>query len=162
MTEPTCVVVSALTCGALNAVTDKAVNWVVESEEMLFVETAVTWAVPKPLNCDVLKPETCAEVIALICEPLSEAKPLVVMEPIWVLVRAPMSLGESAATSPVLMDDRVVVLNCAAWPVVSAPMACVVRAVTCELLRAANAAVLMLTTSAAEMDGICPVVSACA
>ena len=50
ITEPTCVVVRALTCGTLNAVTDRAPNCVVDSEEMLFVETAEIWAVPKPLN----------------------------------------------------------------------------------------------------------------
>lgn len=110
----------------------------------------------------MLSPETCAEVMAPICAAESEAKPVVVMEPIWVLVRAAMSLGAIAAMSAVLMDDRVVVLNVAAWLVVRALMACVVRAVTCELLRAANAAVLMLTTSAAEIEGICPVVRACA
>src|SRR5258708_7600671 len=128
ITEPTCVVVSALTCGALNAVTDKATNWVVDSEEMLFVETAEIWAVPKPLNCEVLKPETCAEVMAPTCAAESEAKPLVVMEPIWVLVRAAMSLGAIAAISPGLMDDTAAVLHVAAWLVVRALIACVVTA----------------------------------
>jgi len=73
-----------------------------------------------------------------------------------------MSFAEIAATSPVLMAEMVAVLSNDACAVVRAFRACVVRAVTCELLSAANAAVLMLTTSAAEIDGICPVVSACA
>ena len=162
MTEPTCVVVSALTCVALNAVTDKALNWVVDSDAMSLVETAVTWAVPKVLNCDVLSPETAAELMAPICEPDSEAKPLVLMEPICVLLSAAMSLGEIAAMSAVLMDDRLAVLRPETWLLVRAPMASVDRAVTCELLRAANAAALMSTTSAAETYGSWEVVRACA
>jgi len=109
MTEPTCVVVSELTCVALNAVTDKAPNWVVDSEEMSLVETAATCAVPKVLNCEVVMPATCAELMAPICAADSEAKPLVLMEPIWVLLRALTTLVDSAATSAVASVDRVVV-----------------------------------------------------
>ena len=58
MTEPTCVLVSELTCVALNAVTARAPSCVVDSEEISLVETAATWAVPKPDNCEVLSPAT--------------------------------------------------------------------------------------------------------
>ena len=109
MTEATCVLVSALTCVAFNAVMDKALNCVVESEEMSLVEIAVTWAVPKVANCEVLRPATCAEVMAPTCDAVNEAKPPVLIEPICVLVSALRTLVDSAATSPVLSPDSVVV-----------------------------------------------------
>ena len=109
ITEPTCVVVSELTCVALNAVTDKAPSWVVDSDEMSLVETAATWAVPKVLNCEVVIPATCAELMEPICAADSEAKPLVLIEPIWVLLSALTTLVDSAATSAVPNVDRVVV-----------------------------------------------------
>src|SRR5436309_1751851 len=76
---------------------------------MSLVETAATWAVPRLLNCEVLKPEICAEVIGPRCVAVSEAKPLVLIDPIWVLVSALTTLVDSAATSAVLSPDRVVV-----------------------------------------------------
>jgi len=60
-------------------------------------------------------------VIAPICEAVSEAKPLVLMEPICVLVRALRTLVDSAATSAVLNPFRVEVESPEAWTVVSAP-----------------------------------------
>ena len=48
-------------------------------------------------------------MIEPICEADSEAKPLVLMEPIWVLLRALTTLVDSAATSAVASVDRVVV-----------------------------------------------------
>src|SRR5581483_1393188 len=108
MTEATCVLVSAPTCEALNPPIARAPNCVVESEEMSFVEIAATWAVPKVANCEVLSPATCTEVMAPICAALSEANPLVLMEPIWVLERVAMSLAERAPTSATLRLARVV------------------------------------------------------
>src|SRR5690348_15824847 len=107
MTEATCVLVNELTWAALNPPTDRAPNWVVDSEEMSLVEIAATWAVPNPVNCEVLSPATCAEVIAPICVAVNEAKPAVLIEPIWVLVRALRTLVDRAATSAVLNPFRV-------------------------------------------------------
>ena len=67
------------------------------------------------------------------------------------LVRAAISLVESAATSVPLSDEMTVVLRLDTWLVVRAPMAPVESAPTCELSKAAMAAVLMSTTSAAEI-----------
>ena len=49
--------------------------------------------------------------MAPTCATVREPKELALMEPIWVLVRAAISLVESAATSVPLSDEMTVVLR---------------------------------------------------
>ena len=122
ITEATCVLVRELTCPAFSEVMlDRAPNWVVDSEEMSLVAIAAVWAVPRVASCVVLKPETCAEVIEPTCAAVSAATPLVLMEPIWVVLRALRTLVDSAATSTLLSPFSVVVDRAEACEVVRAP-----------------------------------------
>src|SRR6202012_4554136 len=99
----------------------------VESDAMSLVDTAATWVVPKPVSCEVVRPATCAELIAPICAAVSDAKAAVLIEPICVLVSALTTLVDSAATSAGLRRDRVVVDRAEACPVVKPPNCAVLR-----------------------------------
>ena len=155
--------VRALTCVLLSDVAVRAPNCVVESWETLHRRKCRrSERLPRVANCVVLSPDTAEELMAPTWATVREAKELALIEPIWVLLRAPTSLVDSAATCAPLKDARSVVVRLAAWLVDRAPRALLESESTWELLRAAMAAVLMLTTSAAEMYGIWEVVRACA
>ena len=145
--------VRALTCVLLNDVAVRAPSCVVESCETLPAAMPAVWAVPRVVNCEVLSPDTAEELMAPTWATVREAKELALIEPIWVLLRAPMSLVDRAATCAPLRDARSDVVRLAAWLVDRAPRALLESESTCALLRAATAAVLMLTTSAAEIYG---------
>src|SRR5260370_336863 len=78
--------------------------------------------------------------MAPTCAAVSEAKPLVLLEPISVLVSALMTLVDSAATSVVVSPDRVVFER---------PVVCtVVKASGCEVRRADSRVLSCVVVSA--------------